>query len=260
MNAHLKSSFILTILTLAVSSFGGCQLSTAESRAQNVAEVGNRNTISVRGEQPQPPLKLLPVDESSLDPSFQQFRDQLMIAVTNHDKQFILSVLDPKLDNGYDIEAGINEFQRRWQLDDPENSVWYVLKSILAEGGSFNESRTEFCGPYVVSQWDKVVHSLPEGTDTLDYVAIKGKDVPVRRDPAIAAPVVATLSYDVVQYVANSQVVDPSKPGVSWSKVKTPTGQEGFVLDNDLGSPMDFGACFTRRKHKWVITMLATHE
>lgn len=260
MNAHLKSSLILTILTPALLSLCGCQLSTPESRAQNVTAVASRKSITAQADQLQP-IKLLPVDESSLDPSFQEFRNQLMIAVTNRDKGFVLSVLDPKVDNGYDIEPGVKEFKRRWKLDEPETTMWDVLTGILADGGSFNETRTEFCAPYVVSQWDKVVRQLPEGTDTLGYLAIKGKDVAVRTDPHLTAPVVATLSYDVVQYVSNSQVIDRSNPGASsWSKIKTPTGPEGFVLDIYLGSPMDYGVCFIKRKDKWVMTMLATHE
>jgi len=135
------------------------------------------------------------------------------------------------------------------------------LTRILAEGGTFNESRTEFCGPYIVSQWDKVIQALPKGTDTLSYVAAKGKDVPVRRDPHITAPVIATLSYDVVEYINNSQILDRSNPGASsWIRVRTANGQEGWILDNAVGGPMDIGACFTKKKDKWVMTMLAGHE
>lgn len=257
MNAHLKSSLIPILLTPAILFVGGCQLSTAESQAQSVAKIETQKTITPRAVQP--PLKLLPVDESNLDASFQEFRNQLTIAVNTFDKEFLLSVLDRKVDNGYDIEPGVNEFKKIWKLDS-DTSVWKVLSGILAEGGTFNESRTEFCGPYTVSQWDKVTRALPEGAHTLDYVAAKGKDVPVRRDPRITAPVVATLSYDVVEYVANSQIFDPSNPGASWSKVKTSTGQEGFVLDKNLGGPMDYAACFTRKNDKWIITRLSARE
>ena len=261
MNAHFKSYLILTILTPAVLSLCGCQLSTTESRAQNVTTAASQKTITTRGEQLQPPLKLLPVDESNLDPSFQEFRNQLTIAVRNYDKEFLLSVLDRNIDNGYDIERGVPKFKKLWKLDDSDNSVWEVLTGILAEGGTFNQQRTEFCGPYIVSQWEKVVRALPEGTDTLSYVAAKGKDVPVRRDPHITAPVIATLSYDVVEYIANSQILDRSNPGASsWLKVKTPNGQEGYVLDNYVGGPMDYGACFTKRNDKWIITRLSSEE
>lgn len=258
MNAHLKSSLILILVTSPISFVGGCQLSTAESQAQSVAKIETRKPVPARAEQP--PLKLLPVDESNLDPSFQEFRKLLTIAVSTYDKEFLLSILDQKVDNGYDIEPSVTEFKKIWKLDE-DTAVWKVLTQILAEGGTFNESRTEFCAPYVVSEWDKVTRALPEGAHTLDYVAAKGKDVPVRRDPHITAPVVATLSYDVVEYINNSHVLDPSNPDApSWSKVKTPNGHEGYVLDKDLGSPMDYAACFTKRNDKWIITRLSARE
>jgi len=112
MNAHLKSSLILVLVTSPISFVGGCQLSTAESRAQTVATVENRNTMTVQQEKSQPPLKLLPVDESNLDPSFQEFRNLLTIAVSTYDKEFLLSILDQKIDNGYDIEPGVAEFKK----------------------------------------------------------------------------------------------------------------------------------------------------
>jgi hypothetical protein len=260
MNIHLKSSLILTILTPAVLAFCGCQFSPTESRAQNVTTAASRKIITTRGEQLQPPVKLLPVDESSLDPSLQEFRNLLTIAATNHDTEFLLTVLDRKVDNGYDIPQGVAEFERLWHLDNPGSSVWYVLKTILAGGGTFNESRTEFCGPYFVSQWRSVVLQLPEGTDTLDYVAITEKDVAVRRDANKAAPVVTTLSYDVVKIVSE-QDLDRTVPGGStWLKVQLANGQEGYILDNTVGSPMDYAACFTRKNDKWVITRFSARE
>ena len=260
MNPHWKVFLTLIIVTPAFILFSGCQLSTPESRAQNVTDVASQKTITTRGEQLQPLLKLLPVDESNLDPSLQEFRNQLTIAATNHDKEFLLTVLDRKVDNGYDIEEGVAEFERLWHLDDPGSSVWYVLKTILAGGGTFNESRTEFCGPYFVSQWRTVIQQLPEGTDTLDYVAITEKDVAVRRDANKTAPVVTTLSYEVVKIISE-QDLDRTVPGGStWLKVQLANGQEGFVLDNTVGSPMDYAGCFTRKKDKWVITRFSARE
>ena len=260
MDAHLKAFFTLIIVTPPILFLGGCQLSTVESRAQNVTTVASRKTTTAQAEQPQPPVKLLPVDESNLDPSLQEFRNLLVIAATNHDKEFLLSVSDRKVDNGYDIEEGVAEFERLWRLDDPGSSAWYVLKTILAGGGTFNQSRTEFCGPYFVSQWRTVIQQLPEGTDTLDYVAITEKDVVVRRDANKTAPAVATLSYDVVKIVSE-QDLDRTVPGGStWLRVQLANGQEGFILDNTVGSPMDYAACFTRRKDKWMITRFSARE
>ena len=79
-----------------------------------MAEVENRKTIATQSEQLQPPVKLLPVDESNLDSSFQEFRNQLTVAVRNYDKEILFSVLDRNIDNGYDIERGVPEFKKLW--------------------------------------------------------------------------------------------------------------------------------------------------
>jgi hypothetical protein len=169
----------------------------------------------------------------------------LLDAVRNHDTNFLIGILDPGIENGYDIEEGTREFQKIWRPEDLKSPLWGVLSTILTGGGAFSEhnGQTEFCAPYVVDQWPKVVRQLPSGTDTLDYVAITDKDVVVRSEANSTAPIIATLSYDVVQSFPNSQVFDRTMPGSSsWIKIKTPSGQDGFVPDNFIQGPMDYGA------------------
>lgn len=206
-------------------------------------------------------IKLLPMDEGERDKSFREFRNRLLAAVHRHDANQMLSVLHPGIENGYDIEAGVGEFKRRWKPEDPESSIWDVLSSILTGGGSFTDDHREFCGPYVVSNWSSVVQQLPKGTDSLDYVAITGKDVDVRLEPKLTAPVVARLTYDVVRSVHKSEAFEPrTGQAPSWVKIVTPTGQEGYVPDTYVQGPMDYGACFKRTNGKWVITKLAATE
>lgn len=269
MKSHLESNSFVVLVSVAFILSSGCHPSTAESRDQlpnatasqrGATAAASKNNSEKDTEQG---IKLLPIDEGSEDSSFQNFRNQLLVAVRNRDKDFIMRVLQPGINNGYDIDGGIREFSKRWRPEDPESSVWDVLSTILIGGGSFNErdGEREFCGPYVISQWPNVVKQLPKGTDSLEYVAITAKDVGVRREPNLTAPIVATLSYDVVKLVPNSQILDRSKVEFSsWVKIQTPTGQEGFVSDNYIQGPMDYGACFTKTKGKWVISELAARQ
>lgn len=270
MKPHLTSNLFVILVSVALLLSSSCQTPSTESRAQLATDTpANQKSAKTSGsnsnseKDTKQRIKLLPIDEGSGDPSFQNFRNQLLVAVRNHDQDFIMGVLHPAIKNGYDTESGINEFRKRWKPEDPESSVWHVLSSILIGGGTFSErdGHREFCGPYVVSQWSNVVQQLPKGTDSLDYVAITGKDVVVRRQPKLTAPIVATLSYDVVKSVPNSEVLDRSAAEFSsWVKVKTPTGQEGYVPDNYVQGPMDHAACFRRTNGKWLITELAARE
>lgn len=270
MKVPLNSNPVVILVSVAFLLSISCQPSTTESRSQlatdatanqKSAQTSASNSHSRKDKEQT--IKLLPVDEGSGDPSFQNFRNELLVAVSDHDRRLILEVLHPAINNGDDIEPGINQFSKRWNLEDPESSIWDVLSTILKGGGSFSErdGHREFCGPYVVSQWSNVVQQLPQGTDSLGYVAITGKEIRVRREPKLTAPIVDTLSYDVVKLVPNSQVFDRSTAEFSsWVKVKTPTGQEGYVPDNYVQGPMDHGACFRRTNGKWLITELATRE
>ena len=259
--SHPKPYSLLILVPIAFLPAAGCYLSPTESRAQLRPDSGSQKKAIMSASHPS--IKLLPVDEGGKDASFENFRNQLLEAVRNHDTNFLAGVLDPHIANGYDIEEGTREFKQRWRVEDPQSPVWDVLSTILTGGGSFSEhnGQMEFCGPYVVSQWSNVVRQLPPGTDTLDYVAITGKDVAVRREAHSSAPIVTTLSYDVVKSIPNSQVLDQSmRDASSWIKIKTPTGQEGFVSDNYVQGPMDYGACFRRANGTWVISELAARE
>jgi hypothetical protein len=270
MKSHLDSNSFVIFLPVALLLSSSCQTSTTESRAQLATDTtANQKSVKTSASRSnsekdtEQRIKLLPVDEGSGDPSFQNFRNHLLVAVRKHDQDFILRVLHPAIKNGYDIEAGVHEFRQRWKPEDPESSIWDVLSSILTGGGSFikRDGHREFCGPYVVSQWSNVVRQLPKGTDSLDYVAITGKDVGVRLEPKLTSPIVDSLSYDVVKSVPNSEVLARSTAEFSsWVKIKTPTGREGYVPDSYVQGPMDYGACFRRTNGRWIITELAARE
>ena len=270
MRSHMNFISLLILVSVALWLPSSCQTSSTESKSQPATASGanqkSTNTFASNSsskKETEQRIKLLPVDEGNEDPSFQNFRNQLLIAVRNHDEGAILGVLDPAINNGYDIESGIKEFRKRWKPEDPESSMWDVLATILSGGGTFTErsGHRQFCGPYVVSQWFSVVQQLPKGADTLDYVAITGTDVSVRSEPSMNASIIARLSYDVVKSVPNSQILDRSEGKFSsWLKIKTPTGEEGFVPDSDVQGPMDYGACFRSTNGKWVITELAARE
>lgn len=211
----------------------------------------------------EPRIKLSPVDEGRQDRSFERFRNSLLEAVRRNDSDFLLKVLHTKIENGYDVKSGVDEFKKRWEPQDPESPVWSVLSTALTSGGSFTKRAdvSEFCGPYVVNQWPTVLQQLPRGIDSLDFVAITGDDVAVYLEPKVTAPIVTRLSYDVVRSIPNAQVTDRTNPKFSsWIKIRTPDGKEGYVPDSDVQGPMDYGTCLRQTNGKWLITKLAATE
>jgi len=254
----LKLAIVTLLLQLACQPYQSQhQLERTGTPSSSLPAAPNSSDQEVKVK----PIKLYPVDEAPDDPSFAQFRGRLLEAVSKHDSNFVLGILDPEIINSSDGERGENGFRHLWKLDEPESRLWQTLTTLLSMGGSFRENggNREFCAPYVTSKWSTVVSQLPKGADPLDYQVIIDKNVPVRSEPVPTAPVVATLTYDVVKLSANGSVTH-SENGNSWLKISTPAGKQGFVPDDYVRSPTDYQACFKKTGSRWLMIELAARE
>ncbi len=91
--------------------------------------------------------------------------------------------------------------------------------------------------------------------DAFGYHAIFGKDVNLRSKPQADAPVVDTLSYNIVQIELENSVRDKNKPdSYTWVKVNTLGGKKGFVQAKYVRSPIDYRAIFEKKNGKWKMT------
>jgi SH3 domain-containing protein len=196
--------------------------------------------------------KLYPVDEAAQDRSFRIFRDQLLAAARKRDKKFILSIVDPKIQNSFGGDGGIEEFQEMWRLDAQDSELWKVLTDVLSMGGSFglDEGKRSFEAPYVSSKWQ-------DRFDPFEYKAAIEKKVNVRARASISAPVITKLSYDIVKLEPGDPVKEETgKDSYTWIKVSTPDGKVGYVSDKYLRSPIDYRAGFVKKNGRWVMTYL----
>jgi hypothetical protein len=195
--------------------------------------------------------KVYPVDEAAKDRSFKTFRDQLMAAARKKDKEFVLSILDPKIELSFGGHSGIKDFKEMWKIDSPNSKFWNELTTILQMGGSFKsvEGTTEFIAPYVTSQWPD-----DPSLDVFDYVAVIGTNVRLRSTPGTSAKVVESLSYDIVNLVQTQPAGAIEKDGFKWLKVKTGTGTEGYVAAKYVRSPIDYRAYFRKINGSWRMT------
>jgi len=207
-------------------------------------------------------LKLLPVDEASQDQSFAKFRDRLLTAAKNRDIAFILSVLDPHILNSLGGSGGVKEFREQWNLDEGGGELWNTLVTVLENGGSFSEEEgnKQFCAPYVSSKWKDIYELLPKDSDTSDYQAIVNSNVDLRSGPDVNSALVATLSYDVVNVISNSESHERAVEGSYWVKIRTMTGTIGFVNSSNIRSPSDYNACFTKVGSQWLMMSLAAGD
>ena len=257
------SSAAILLIALFQSVCHSGQSQKAAPRNEFVASNSPRENPSPAQKTETRRIQLFPKDEAAKDHSFLVFRTRLLAAVKRHDRDFVLKTLDREIMNGDDIEKGVNEFKKRWQLDQQASPLWDLLSSILSNGGAFNrdDGHEEFCAPYAVTAWSEISNQLPAGADPIDYVAITGKHVSVRETPNANSPVIYILSYDVVKVDAKGSVRAGSPPhGFTWLKITTPSGQRGYVKDEDAQGPMDYRACFRKVGRQWLMTELAARE
>ena len=80
---------------------------------------------------------LKPVDEAAEDASFLAFRTKLIAAVEKKDSRYILSMVDPKIRNGFGDRNGIAWFRRDWKLDRHDSEFWPKFGWVIRNGGSF---------------------------------------------------------------------------------------------------------------------------
>jgi hypothetical protein len=192
--------------------------------------------------------KLYPVDEGPLNPSFLAFRHRLIAAVKRHDLRFINSILNPHLISTFgDAPNTPATFKQIYEGKDAECDLWKELLAVLSLGGQFT-GKHEFCAPYVYTRpW-------PDALNDIDHEAIIGKHIRVRIRPNEAAAVLDTLSYDLVK-VDQKGSVPPNSVNPTWVKISTPSGRRGYVAGQSIRSPIDYRACFRKRRGRWWLTV-----
>lgn len=193
-----------------------------------------------------------PVDEAKNDASFRAFRTKLIEAAKKRDAKYILSIVDPKISNTFGADNGIRYFKTFWKIENQKSEFWDEFLNVITRGGTFmkdNSRNKQFCAPYTFT-------SFPDEVDAFEYQAIYGSNVNLRAKPEADAPVVANLSYNVVKVdFENSVKVKNKENEYSWLKVKTLGGKQGFVKAEFVRSPIDYRACFEKKKGIWKMTV-----
>ena len=184
--------------------------------------------------------KLMPVDEGPKDPSFVAYRNELLDAVKRRDVDAIVALADSKIRTTFGDGGGAAELRRI--LKKP--GMLEDLEALLTQGGKFRNNEA-FAAPYVYIAW-------PDSHDAFQFLAITRENVPLYQFGDRNAPVVATLSYDIVERKGEE------KNG--WQEVKTADGHTGWVESNSVRSPIGFRALFNKIDGTWKMTGLVAGD
>ena len=186
---------------------------------------------------------LRPVDEAGKDASFLAFRTKLIAAAERRDARHVMSIVDPKIQNGFGGRDGIANFRRDWKLDRHDSAFWREFLQVIQNGGSFT-GKNSFAAPYVYSTW-------PEDLDLFEYFAITGTEVNLRKGPRADAEVIGKLSHNLVKIESD---LGPDGQVPEWRKVTTFGGLTGYVHRDYVRSSVDYRAGFEKKRGRWVMT------
>lgn len=197
--------------------------------------------------------RVLPRDEAAHDPGFQVFRDGLLEALHQRDRNYLVGILSPKIQSSFGGAGGIEEFLATWNLDHPQCRLWDELGRVLSMGGQFKrESGTRsFYAPFTFTA------TLPEGFDPYETMIVTSPFLPLFAEPRSDAPRVAWLSRNILRVVrVPSQLIRVG----DFTHVETSDGRRGFAPSVALRSPIDYRACFQQVEGRWMLTAFVSGD
>jgi len=199
---------------------------------------------------------VMPVDEVAQDASFLAFRTKLIAAAERRDVNYIISILDPKIELSYGGQVGIADFRRMWKISQKNSPFWGEFMKVIKNGGAFSgegkNKYTGFSAPYTFSSW-------PEEVDGFEYMAIFGSKVNLRETPRVDANIIDRLSYNIVKpdyeksVKAKTGKLDEEED-YEWIRVESLGGKSGFVKADLVRSPIDYRAGFQKKRGVWRMT------
>ena len=190
------------------------------------------------------PVRLYPIDDRHRSDSFRRYSVKLERAVTKRDAKELHKLVDKDVIAGpADKDEGWAVFTRRWHPESSDGAVWTVLTEILDIGFEQMHPRI-FVSPYYA--W-----KFPRELDPRRYLVVIRDVVPVRQTASRDAAVVATVAFEVVQRLG-----PPSTGVFDWVKIKTATGQEGYIASQTVRSPVTPRAQFALKDGNWKLVVL----
>jgi hypothetical protein len=170
-----------------------------------------------------------PRDEAVQDPDLVAFRASLLQSIARRDASALLKAASPEIRTSFGDDDGLAGFER--DLRSRRGQLWTELGTVLKLGGAF-EVPEMFVAPF---SW---------GCGGLGDVVVMGRQVRVRSRGDIAAPVMALVSFAILQRG------DAQAPR-GWEPVRLPDGRNGFIAERFVRSAVGYRAYFTKADGRW---------
>ncbi len=182
------------------------------------------------------------LDESYLDPEFLRFKTELTLAILDKDADRLAPLLhDNLLYSKENDPATSRQYLLESLRSDPNHPDWKELYRLI----SFGFSRIKGDNPIGIASRHPYFFSAPsfelhpgEGTTLL----VTGSSVNIRAKPGTAAPVIATATWEWLDFhhPVSDEVVEPNLfvDGKSWFEVVLPNGQLGYIVEDFVSASL----------------------
>lgn len=186
--------------------------------------------------------KMKPQDESTLDSSFYNFKNELLKAIHNRDSLFIYGILSNKVMVGFDMDGmGIEAFKREWKPYKQNSEFWDELEEIIITGCIQDKYEGASCliCPYMYALF-------PDSLEPYSHVVLVDSGVSLYQEPSTKSSIIYNLDYAILN-------VTSWKPK-NWIKVKVlPTGTEGYVQKVKCRTAGSNRVIFTKKGKYWKL-------
>jgi hypothetical protein len=192
------------------------------------------------------------VDEAERDPGLREIRVGIIAAAASGDAARLLPFLAPQVEIPGDLRLTPDEVVEWIRAQDPVDRqlFWQELRDAMTLG--FIRAGDVMCAPYVA---DVMPMDAVEG---MPYVAIVGRGVRVRREPAQSSPIIARLDLDFVTMAPGPLSPRPAEPGLGggnyeWFPVRLADRRVGWVLSKYVGEHGMRRFCFSSIGGRWML-------
>jgi hypothetical protein len=211
-------------------------------------------------EPPSPRQAITLVDESVQSPEFVKFLDRTKQAVRDRDAKYIRSIVTPETRFSFGEHRSIDYFNP----ENPKSPFWTSLEKTLSLGCS-QEAQGYSC-PTVFHQFDEAIKKSNAETDAFSAIVVVGQNVNVRSQPNATAPVVATLTNEIVKYdtttfqnASNKDALRLNDPN-SWTPIVLPNDKRGYVSSRYAYSPIGYRVLFGKEQGEWKMQAFVTGD
>lgn len=190
---------------------------------------------------------LPPRDVGAQDPSFIAFRAGLLAAAAARDTAAVLAAFAPDATISFGGDYGPQGIRDLWFSGDYEREPGQDFFSTLVRAVSMGSAEEGgiVSAPYLFLD-------VPAEYDPFEHVVVVGESVRIRSEPSLSGEVLGSLTYQVVEApIGTRQPV--TADGYTWTPIRLATGQDAWIADDFVWSPIGFRAGFEKRNGRWTV-------